>query len=194
MTIARESYSLDHKVLGWITAVSSIGLFFALFSHDFVVDPVTFEISIYIALFLVIFLYLIFLCFYIKGIFCPFRESSLYPRGFKEVLLFLGGPVFFFWLMWMNSAFLVPKLFTEIFGEDATLTSEVKKQSGISRRGWSCTHRLEFEAFSRHLFFYCISEREYNFLPDRGIEVELRVKRSELGYVVKGLTYNKDQL
>jgi len=94
----------------------------------------------------------------------------------------------------VNSAYFVPKLFTEIFGEEETLTSELKKQSRVGRRGWSCRYRLKFESFSRHMFFYCISEREYNFLPDRGIEVELLVKQSELGYVVKGLTYDKDQL
>jgi hypothetical protein len=194
MSMTRKSYSLDHKVLGVVGGVSSIGLIFSLFSHDFVVDPIISEISVYISLGLIIFLCLIYWILYFNGIFCSFRESSLFPNGLKEFALFIGMPILFFLFFWVNSAFFVPKLFTEIFGEDATLTAEVKKQSRASRRGWSCRHRLEFDSFSRHLFFYCISERTYNFLPDRGIEVELLVKQSELGYVVKGLTYNKDQL
>ncbi|MGC8122089.1 hypothetical protein [Marinobacter sp. VGCF2001] len=193
MRIARKSISLDHKVLGVVGGVSSIGLLFSLFSHDFVVDPVISEISVYISLGLIIFLCLIYWVLYTKGVFCSFRESSLFPKGLKELSLFIGMPILFFWFFWVNSAFFVPKLFTEVFGEDATLIAEVKKQSR-GRRGWSCRHRLEFDSFSRYLFFYCISERTYNFLPDREIEVELLVKRSELGYVVKGLAYNKDQL
>src|SRR5690554_2471921 len=194
MRIARKSISLDHKVLGVVGGVSSIGLLFSLFSHDFVVDPVISEISVYMSLGLIIFLCLIYWVSYTKGVFCSFRESSLFPKGLKEFALFLGMPVLLFGLFWVNSAFFVPKLFTETFGEDATLTAEVKKQSRASRRGWGCRHRLEFDSFSRHLFFYCISEQTYNSLPDRGIEVELLVKQSELGYVVKGLTYDKDQL
>jgi|SRR5690554_1475157 hypothetical protein len=194
MTITRKSYSLDHIVLGIVTAVSSIGSMFSLFSHDFVVDPVISKWSVYISLGLIVFLCAVYWFLYAKGIFCSFRESSLFPKGLKEFALFLGGPVLLFGLFWVNSAFFVPKLFTETFGEDATLTAEVKKQSRASRRGWGCRHRLEFDSFSRHLFFYCISEQTYNSLPDRGIEVELLVKQSELGYVVKGLTYDKDQL
>ena len=194
MRMARKSISLDHKVLGVVGGVSSIGLLFSLFSNDFVVDPVISEISVYISFGLIIFLCLIYWVLYTKGVFCSFRESSLFPKGLKELSLFIGMLILFFWFFWVNSAFFVPKLFTEIFGEDATLTAEVKKQSRASRRGWGCRHRLEFDSFSRRLFFYCISEKTYNFLPDRGIEVELLVKQSELGYVVENLTYKKDQL
>ncbi|WP_222120372.1 hypothetical protein [Marinobacter piscensis] len=194
MTITRKNYSLDHIILGLVTAVSSIGLIFSSFSHDFVVDPVVSEWSVYISLGLILFLCAIYWILYVKGVFCSFRESSLFAKGLKGFALLLGLPVFLFWLFWVNSAFFVPKLFTEIFGEDATLIAEVKKQSRASRRGWGCRHRLEFEAFSRRLFFYCISEQTYNFLPDRRIEVELLVTQSELGYVVEHLTYSKGQL
>jgi len=92
----RKSFSLDHKVLAWIVGVSSIGPMFSLFSHDFVVDPGASELSIYISLGLVVFLLLIFLCLYIFGVFQPFSESSLFPRGLKEFGLLLGIPVLFF--------------------------------------------------------------------------------------------------
>tara|TARA_R110001599_G_C11919458_1_gene628355 strand:+ start:25 stop:420 length:396 start_codon:yes stop_codon:yes gene_type:complete len=127
MTITRKSYSLDHIVLGIVTAVSSIGSMFSLFSHDFVVDPVISKWSVYISLGLIVFLCAVYWFLYAKGIFCSFRESSLFPKGLKEFALFLGGPVLLFGLFWVNSAFFVPKLFTETFGEDATLTAEVKK-------------------------------------------------------------------
>src|SRR5690554_4628211 len=81
MRIARKSISLDHKVLGVVGGVSSIGLLFSLFSHDFVVDPVISEISVYISLGLIIFLCLIYWVSYTKGVFCSFRESSLFQIG-----------------------------------------------------------------------------------------------------------------
>lgn len=172
------------KIVGSIFVALLLGALFSLLLHDFVAAPYVLKVAFYFSVGLTASSLLIPILLQQNSFLKPWSIFYGYSLTKKVVLASLL-PFFVFGLFWINSAILLPRLFTSFFGTVNIKSDVARKVERRSRK--SCDYRLDVKSIESGFFHYCISESHFNNLPDDEIRVKLRVKQSMVGYIVENI-------
>lgn len=188
----KNEYSVWHKRILKLFFYIGVGGFIpiAVF-RSFIPYPWYFNLankfSIFLALVTV--LYIVFLL----------QKEIIYPASkwytssiFKRLLVAAVFPFIIYFIYFANLVDLYPLLYTDEFGEKVKKTVFMVKHKRYSNgrfAKWSCDYYLRPHNSKNYFFQFCISKNRYLNLPEQKFKVNLEVKQSSSGYVVKSVQF-----